>query len=63
MYLTEIGLTHNGSSTVNIHIQTGHRIQRTGHTLKKNKGTYITIKKFKTNLGNAGRAPSLRVIP
>jgi hypothetical protein len=26
-------------------------------------GTYITIKKFKTNLGSAGRASSLRVIP
>jgi hypothetical protein len=38
--------------------------ERNIHTRNNQKlGTYITIKKFKTNLGSAGRAPSLRVIP
>jgi hypothetical protein len=32
LFLTEIGLTPGGSSTVHIYIQTVHRIQRTEHT-------------------------------
>jgi hypothetical protein len=58
IHLTASELTPNGSSTVHIYTQTIHRIQRTEHTIKK-LGTYITIKKFKTNLGSAGHAPSL----
>jgi hypothetical protein len=34
MYLTAIGLTPGGSSTVHIYTQTIHRIQRTDHTEK-----------------------------
>jgi hypothetical protein len=33
-------LTPGGSSTVHIHTQTIHRIQRTEHTLKKKFGEY-----------------------
>jgi hypothetical protein len=48
IYLTAVGLTPDGSSTVHIYTQyTEYR-----------DGTYITIKKL-TNLGSAGRAPSL----
>jgi hypothetical protein len=48
IYLTAIGLTPGGSGTVHIYTQyTEYR-----------DGTYITITKF-TNLGSAGRAPSL----
>jgi hypothetical protein len=54
IYLTEIGLTHGGSKTVHI--------LHTNDTLNTENGTYITIKKS-TNLGSAGRDPSLRVIP
>jgi hypothetical protein len=63
IYLTAVGLTPSGSSTVHIYTQTAHRIQRTEHTYIKKLETSITIKIFKTNLGSAGRAPPLRVIP
>jgi hypothetical protein len=53
IHLTAIGLTPGGSST---HLHTNS-------TQNTENGTYITINKFKTNLGSAGRAPSLRVIP
>jgi hypothetical protein len=36
-YLTAIGLTPGGSSTVHIYTQTAHRIQRTEHTWQKKK--------------------------
>jgi hypothetical protein len=51
-YLTAIGLTPGGSSTVHIYTQTIHRIQRTEHTYQKI---------LPSNLGSAGRAPSLRI--
>jgi hypothetical protein len=60
MYLTAIGLTPGGSGTIHIYIQyTEYR-----------DGTYITLKKLNihnnkkklTNLGSAGRAPSLTKI-
>jgi hypothetical protein len=53
------------SSTVHIYTQTVQQYSthlHTNNTQNTEKGTYITIKKFKTNLGSAGRAPSLRVI-
>jgi hypothetical protein len=50
IYLTSIGLTPVGSST--------HLL--TNNTKDTENGTYITMKKFKTDLGSAGRAPSLR---
>jgi hypothetical protein len=37
IYLTAIGLTSGGSSTVHIYTQTVHRIQRTEHNKKKQK--------------------------
>jgi hypothetical protein len=54
-YLTAIGLTPGGSS---IHLHTNS-------TQKTQNGIHITIttKKLGSKLGNAGRAPSLRVIP
>jgi hypothetical protein len=54
IYLTAIGLTPGGSSKVHIYTQT---------TQNTENGTYITINKFKTNLGSAGRASFSRVIP
>jgi hypothetical protein len=62
IYLTGIGLTPCGSST---HLHTNHTQDTENGTYItiKTLGTSITIKKFKTNLGSAGRAPSLRVIP
>jgi hypothetical protein len=60
MYLTAMELTPVGSST---HLHTNN-------TQDAENGTYITIKnmiihnkKFKINLGSAGRTPFLRVIP
>jgi hypothetical protein len=66
MYLTAIGLAPSGSSTVHIYTQTTNKTQNTEngtHITIKKLGTYITIKNFKTNLGSAGRVPSLLVIP
>jgi hypothetical protein len=50
LFLTAIGFTPGGSSTVHTHTQSVNRIHR----------TYITIKREK--LGSAGRALSLPVI-
>jgi hypothetical protein len=55
IYLTATGLTPSGSSTVHIYTQKVHRIQRTEHTSKQTK--------MPSNLGSAGRVPSLRVAP
>jgi hypothetical protein len=64
-YVTAIGLTPGGSSTVHIYTQTVHRIQGNGTyiTIKKLRNLRNNKKKIKTNLGSAGRAPSLTVIP
>jgi hypothetical protein len=53
IYLTAIGLTPGGSSTVHIYTQTIHR-------MTENKKIH---RKYKNILNSAGRAPSLRVIP
>jgi hypothetical protein len=61
IYLTAIGLTAGGSSTTHTYTQTVHTIHTTEHTqvTKLNKHNNKKL----TNLGSAGRAPSLRVIP
>jgi hypothetical protein len=56
IYLTAIVLTPGGSGTV--HIYTQYTEYRDGTYITLKNLTYITIKKL-TNLGNAGRAPSL----
>jgi hypothetical protein len=65
-YLTAIWLTSGGSRTEHIYTHTVHRTQNTEHRERnihnnRTNYTYITIEKL-TNLGSAGRAPSLRVI-
>jgi hypothetical protein len=48
-YLTAIGLTPGGSSTVHIYTQTVHRAQRTEHT------KHLKRKKLGSKLGSAGK--------
>jgi hypothetical protein len=57
IYLTAIGLTPFGSSTVHIYTEYVE-----GNTHNKQILNIHNNKKL-TNLGSAGRAPSLRVIP
>jgi hypothetical protein len=52
-YLISIELTPNGIST---HLHSNS-------TQNTEDGTRITMKKFGSKLGSAGRAPSLRFIP
>jgi hypothetical protein len=55
IYITAIGLTPDGSSEVHICTQTSAQ--------NTENGTDVTLKKsLPSNLGSAGRAPSLRVI-
>jgi hypothetical protein len=53
-FLTAIGLTPGGSSTIHIHTQTIHRTTQSTQTIHR---TTQLIRK------SAGRAPSLQVIP
>jgi hypothetical protein len=62
IYLTTVGLTPGGSSA-HLHTNNTQDKENVTYITIKKLGTSITIKKFKTNLGSAGRAPSLRVIP
>jgi hypothetical protein len=57
IYLTAIGLTPGGSSTPHIRLTPGG--SSTSHIYTQT----IHIIQRKENLGSAGRAPSLRVIP
>jgi hypothetical protein len=60
LFLTAIGLTPGGSSTVHIYTQTVHRIQQysthlhTNSTQNTENGTYVTIKKI---IGKCGLCP------
>jgi hypothetical protein len=73
-FLTAIRLTPGDSSTVHIYTQTIHPVAAVQYTLTHKQyteyrernihnnqkiRTYIIINNFKTNLGSAGRAPSL----
>jgi hypothetical protein len=57
IYLTAIGLTPGGSSTVHIYIQTTQNTEN-GTYITIKKLTYVTVKKL-TDLGSEGRAPRL----
>jgi hypothetical protein len=60
IYLTAIGMSPGGSSSVHIYTQT---VQRTTQTIHRT--TQITTEQHKKQLMwfSAGRAPSLRVLP
>jgi hypothetical protein len=62
VYLTAIWLTPGESST-HLHTNNTQDTENGTYITIKKLRTSITIKKFKTNLGSTGRAPSLRVIP
>jgi hypothetical protein len=61
VYLTAIGSTPGDSST-HLHTNNKQNTESGTYITMKKLGTSITIKEFKTNLGSADRAPSLRVI-
>ena len=65
IYLTAVGLTPDGSSTVHIYKQTIHRTTQSTQTIHRTTQSTQTIHRTTqlTNRKSAGRAPSVLGIP